>query len=231
MSSQEDRNGSRFRALEQLVADEAPGFALTMGPVCTLRGPLVLKHPADGQYLDRWDIEIAWVPDEYRRAPRVRELGGRIPHVADRHMFVDGTACLFVPEETWRHYPPGMTITQFLRGPVRNYFLAQTYFEQEGRWPPLPENESAQSDRSHGAAGRLEYLAEELGSTDPAVALRFLDYLSTEWTKGHRPCYCGSGHALRNCHLETLNTFRSRICPALARAAASQIRQHLAEQS
>ncbi len=207
--------------VKELVALETPTFDVIVRDHVTIRGGLILEHPQTGDYLDRWGLAIA-LPDDYPTGlPIVREVGGRVPWIADRHVFKDGCACMFVPDAQWKHYPEGMTITEFLNGPVRNHYLAQTHFELTGSWPKAIGDD--RGDRSHGPRGRLEYWMEELETASPRVVERFLDYLASDWVSGHRPCYCGSGDPLRRCHASTLALFRNRIGKRLAQDARGAI--------
>src|SRR5688500_12147954 len=51
----------------------------------------------DNRAVDSFAVVILVLPQGPRLAvPIVREVGGRIPRIADRHAYVDGTACLFI---------------------------------------------------------------------------------------------------------------------------------------
>jgi hypothetical protein len=168
-----------------------------------IRGSLFLYDLERGQEIDRYTIEVELLPDYPKSIPLVREVDGRIPRIASRHINADGTACLFVPDERWRHYPESASIVDFIGGPVHQFFLGQSYFEITGQW--------LFGQRSHGIVGLLEYYAEILETKKFKVIYNFISYLSKPQIKGHWPCYCQSGKRLRNCHLKKVFEYRSKI--------------------
>jgi len=78
--------------------------------------------------LDRFLIEVEIPPRFPHSLPVVREVGHRIPWIADRHMYSNGIACLLVEEDWWVSHPNRCyNLIEFLDGPVRNYFLGQAH--------------------------------------------------------------------------------------------------------
>jgi hypothetical protein len=72
-----------------------------------------------GTEVGRYEIEIE-LPTSLGAVPKVFETGGKIAKHQDRHFnTVDRSACLFVPDEKWKHYPEGSTLVSLIRGPVR----------------------------------------------------------------------------------------------------------------
>lgn len=157
----------------------------------------------EGQTLDRYSVEVALGRDHPKTLPIVREVGGRIPWIADRHVNTNGTACVLLPDERWTVWPDESTILDFLNGPLRNFFLGQSLVEQGKPWP------FGQWD--HGASGIREYYAELLGTDDVQVIRGYLECLAAKKIKGHWSCPCGSGKRLRECHLETLRDLQQKI--------------------
>ncbi|MDQ3749454.1 MAG: hypothetical protein M3367_10670 [Acidobacteriota bacterium] len=168
-----------------------------------IRGILLL--PED---IDEFIIEIELLEDYPDSIPIVRETGGRIPH-GKRHVFTHGDCCLFVREETWKHYPKGTTIIDFLNKIVVPYFLAQACFEITGKW--------LWGERSHDIYGILESYKEELKTNDIKLILRFIEYLAKSTLKKYRICYCGSKKKLQNCHYQTLKNYREKISQRIAK--------------
>ncbi len=187
----------------------------------TIRGgfPVTLN----GSVLDRYQIEII-VPAAYPRSlPEVRETGGRIPRIADRHIGSDtGNACLFVEEETSVYFPPGSSLLQFLQGPVNCFYIGQSHFEEFGTWPF--------DERSHGWEGIFEFYSEKLGTSDLKTILAYVDCLRRHVVKAGRPvvkgdwdCPCGSGKRLRNCHFEQVIMLRSMISSEIAQRSYDRL--------
>ena len=171
------------------------------GDLVFVRGSFPVN--AEGIILDRYSVEIHLATDHPRSLPVVCEVGGRIPRTLERHINSDGAACILLPDERWRVWPPGSTLLAFLQGPVHNFFLAQSLVEQGDSWPF--------GQWSHGANGIREYYEELLNTADSEVIWRFLRCLAAEQIKGHWDCPCGSRQRLRNCHMSTLMDLRGKI--------------------
>ena len=158
---------------------------------------------------DFYSIEIELSHSYPDKLPFVRETGGRIPHIGERHIFMNGNCCLFVEEETWRYYPKGMSLVEFIQKIVMGYFMNQSYFEHTGKW--------LWGDRSHGISGILEFYKEELKTNDLKLIYAFIEYLAKETLKKHRICYCGSNKKLQDCHFLQLKDYREKIKTDTAR--------------
>lgn len=187
---------------------------ITESDVVFIRGTLFIFDDEQIE-LDRYSIKIKLLPDYPDSVPVVREIGGRIPrpgeNSGDRHLFTNGNCCLFVKEETWKYYPKGMTIVDFIKNIVTYYFLNQTYYELTGKW--------LWGERQHGIYGIIEFYQEELKSKDLKLIVAFIQYLAKTTIKKNRPCYCGSRKKLQNCHYRVLNNYRGKINPEIAKTS------------
>lgn len=162
--------------------------------------PLLL----DGRVVDSFNIEVVIPPAGSRTTvPIVREVAGRIPQDADRHVYPDGRACLFIEAEYWFKHPDGMDLLEFLRGPVTSYYIGQMSYEQNKQWPF--------GERSHGALGVAEFYAPLVGSRDPRVIKRFVEMVAAKKMRSTWRCPCGSGHRVWGCHGDVVRNLRSRI--------------------
>lgn len=190
--------------LEELRAQLAAAYpdlhAFDMGDFVQVRGSFPILF--EGRELDRYFVELD-LRDDPSKAPVVREVGGRIPKVVDRHVY-DGDACIFVRDE-WRIYRGGRTLIDFLNGPVRNYFLSQSLVELDDGWPF--------GERPHGLDGVLEFYADRVGRQAPEVGLRVLRYLTEKRANGQCACPCGSGKRVSKCHMPRLIDLRAKIRP------------------
>lgn len=165
---------------------------------------------------DRYSVEIIFLDEYPLTLPQVRETGGRIPHISDRHVNPsDGTACVCIPDEWFIHRPDSSFLT-FLRGPVYNYFLSQKAFEVSGQWPF--------GERRHGVDGILDFYQECLGTNNPYVIKSYLELFTKHTVKGHWDCPCGSGIRIRNCHHEKIATLRRKLPPHIATNALQCLR-------
>jgi hypothetical protein len=200
-------------SLRQELLDSYSDLTVTEdGERILIRGAYPILH--NGEVLDRFQIEIRW-PVTDRDPPTLREIGGRLPWVEDRHVNPTGEACPFVPEEWLLRPPETKTLRTFLDGPVRNFFILQVLRERGEPWP--------HGERSHGLRGLEEAYSEMLGMSDRAAIGRYLDCLSRKEIKGHLDCPCGSGKRLRNCHLEEVRNLRLRVPRAIAESALDRL--------
>ena len=158
---------------------------------------------ADGVELDRFHISIVLPCRFPNELPIVRELSGRIPRVEERHVEVDGTACVLFPDDRWRCFPPGSTLIDYIRGPLHNFFLSQLYYEEHSSWPF--------GEWAHGREGVLEYYRWFAGVDDDLAAYRFLFVLAKRRAKLHWDCPCGSGKKIKICCRSKISEMRSRI--------------------
>ncbi len=217
-------NPALFDQVKSAVQSEYPNLHVYVeGDVVFIRGsfPFVQER----RILDRYLIEIEFPRDYPESVPIVRETEGRIPRTLDFHM-MDNTdkVCLFLPDEQWWAFPPGSTFQYFLNGPVRNYFLGQTLVRMGEPWPF--------GQRAHGIHGILEFYTEILGTSDLAVIVKYLEYLSKEGRiKGHWYCPCGSGKRLRHCHFHQLSDLRLKIPSYIARRSWERLTRKISDDS
>lgn len=140
--------------------------------------------------------------------PAVRETAGKIPK--GRHLNPNGTCCLGVWEQ-WLVEAEDKSVSAFFSRPFRDFFLSQTYFQNHDDWPfgELP----------HGLDGIIEAYASVLGIEPHAKEVSaYIDVLAQPgWPRGHRPCPCGSGKMIRNCHRQDLNQLREKVPYAMAK--------------
>lgn len=176
--------------------------------VVFIRGTLHLPEE-----IDYYSIEIELLADYPESVPLVRETGGRIPHTGERHIWTSGICCLFVAEETWKYYPKGTTILEFIEKVVTAYFINQTHFELTGKW--------LWGERSHGLTGILEFYREELKTDDLFLIYRFIEHLAKVNVKKQWVCYCGSKKKFQHCHYRQLLEYRQKIKPEIAKYSLS----------
>lgn len=194
-----------FAEFERVLAFRQPGLLLRQtGEILSAKGEFVLSDGASsGGRLDAFKIEMLVATSYPKVGPLVREVGGRIPHHPDRHMYGDGGCCTCIWEE-WCATSADTSFKAFCEGPLRNFFLSQHVFEKTGEWPF--------GGRAHGAAGYLQAAANLLGlDDDDARADRYLQAVAAKSLRGHWDCPCGSGVRLRDCHYTYLASLRERV--------------------
>jgi len=147
--------------------------------------------------------------------PIVKEIEGKIPKIPNRHFNPDKSACLFLPDEKWKHICEDSTIVYFLENIVNKFFVCQKYFELTGKW--------LYGERSHGDKGKKEFYMEELGIIDKNLVPKALEYLKQKTIKGHWKCLCGSNKKLRQCHFKNYIEAKKNIPDTIIFEASKKI--------
>ncbi len=170
-----------------------------------------------GKVVDRYRIEID-LPKAYPKGtPILRETGGRIPRAPARHVDADGSACLFVPDQFCYEHPDGMDLIEFLNGPVLGFLVGQSLVERGQRFPF--------GERSHGAAGIIEFYREILGTSELRVIVAHVEILAAKKLRGHWTCPCGSGARIRECCHSSLVSMRARIPRSVAKRSLVRLKE------
>ena len=158
-----------------------------------------------GELMEAFAVDIVLAADSPNALPAVWEIGGRIPRVADPHHVntADGSLCVVLPEAFWYGHPEGMSLAEYLEGPLRCHLSGQAMVLRGKQWPA--------GEWGHGYAGMRQFYQDLFGTRDETQLRGFLDLVSCNRVKGHWLCPCGSGEKLRHCHSEQVYRVRDRI--------------------
>lgn len=179
--------------------------------------PILAK---DNREIDKYKIAIVLLNDYPSSVPYVFEIGNRLIKDAEHHFYSKyKNVCLFIPEEKYKYYNPDASISDFINGPVKSFFLGQTYYEIKKEWPF--------GQRGHDEKGIYEYYSEILNTNDKNVIVKFIDLLSKQIVKGHWNCFCGSEKKLRSCCMNTILKYRKQIDPQIALRSLSVVLKKL----
>lgn len=147
-----------------------------------------------GKLWESYDIEIHSSALFPKRFPHLYEVGGKIPRIADWHIYEDTMSCCvkILPEEILRCHQ-GVTLEQYVTQEVLPYLFNQTHRRVEGYY--------ANGEYGHGNLGLYEYYSSELETDDLECIAKLLHSIATS----PRPirtslCFCGSGVKYRYCH-------------------------------
>lgn len=175
---------------------------------------------SDGKRLEAFNLSII-LPSTYPvELPIVYEVGGRIPRIADRHIFSNGSMCVFIPDDRWRCFPAGSSFMDYLDGPLRNYFLSQLYYEETGKW--------LFGEYSHDELGIIEYYQELFETQDVVTVVDFLFELCENKLREQNMCPCGSGKKIKRCCRPKFRDLHKKIEPKMALSALRRLfRKHL----
>lgn len=179
--------------IPRLLADYPMLYILDKGGEQVVAGKIEIVDK-EGKYWDSYDIEIhcsAFFPFRY---PDLYETGGKIPKMADWHIYEDTLTCCVnvLPEEAIR-CNQGITLTEYVTEEVIPYFFNQTHRRVEGYY--------VNGEYRHGKVGIYDYYVSLLKTTSPIVMSKLL-YAIAGLPKPNRTsdCFCGSGSKYRYCH-------------------------------
>lgn len=180
---------------------DAVGEALAVQPALELHDEgtrVILRGRYDireeGEVIESFALEIELPSDSPRGLPKVWEIGGRIPRVADPHHVNvgDGTLCVLLPEAFWLEHPSGRSLSEYLEDPLRTHLAGQSLVLRGHDWPA--------GEWRHGSGGIFQFYIELFGTTEAQQLREFFELLVRDRVKGHWGCPCGSGKKLRHCH-------------------------------
>lgn len=176
-----------------------------------IRGTFPVRDES-GRTLDEYSVSIE-LPSNYPSAlPIVRETAGRIPRILDRHVLPGtGTCCVMLPDARWEEYPVGAPFSDYLTGPLRNFFLGQSTVELGGEWPF--------GEWDHGNPARLDYYRQIFDTDNEVAVRRFLEAIGWPHRKGRVNCPCGSSRRLHKCCRAKVHDLRAKIPRETARSA------------
>lgn len=197
--------------LDSSVVVEGTYHLLASSPETAAQGPLA-----------SYDIKIIFDQSYPIAEPRLYETGGVIPHESDYHVNSDGDCCYGIWELLVAQ-TPGMSVQQFLDGPVRSFFFSQHYHAITGLWPfdELP----------HGDRGLLEAYSKFLACPpDREIIEVLLRLLSQKWRRDRHRCLCGSGKRLRDCCRARLNAIPTKPHYRQARRLLSRLQKYPKQQ-
>ena len=127
-------DNERLSLVVEAVQTTQPGlvaFWHTGAPA--LRGEFLVR---EGEaVVERYAIEVRLAAESERALPAIREVGGRIPRIPDRHVSDDGTLCVVQPAAYWFAKPSGLPLAAYLEGPVRSHLAMQGMVERGEDWP------------------------------------------------------------------------------------------------
>lgn len=198
----EQLNIDLYSEIEQALK-EHPGLAVTDfdDKAILIEGIFVLSTK-DGPF-DQFDVQIKIRTGFPSMPPEVVEVSDRIPKTADRHYLNNGNACLaYWP--TWMIENKDHSFLAILNGPIKDWFISQSYFEHfKGEWPF--------GQIRHGLFGRvdahlklydIDYILENNPSSFQTTGLLLCGAAKAllKKLKGHHQCFCGNGKKFRDCH-------------------------------
>lgn len=146
----------------------------------------------NGTIFGHFLIEIHESKDYPKRYPKLYEVGGEIPCLADWHKYDNGQCCLCVEQEEIISCYKGINLVYFIEKVAMPYFANQLFRKSEGQYL---------NEYSHGLKGFFEFYTELFKTNEIAKWEQFCDLCFSKPSPGrNEPCYCGSGMKFKKCH-------------------------------
>jgi len=176
----------------------------------------------DDKVVNRYLIEVEMPDFKNNHYPIVKEIGGKIPHFASRHVNKSGTSCLFYPDDFKKHYQRDTRLSEFIKGPIFTYFVAQTYYDIENRW--------IFEEWEHNDFGAYEYYSEKFNTKNFQTIINFIKFILEEkHIKKGEVCLCDSEKRFRNCHYSDLLKIRSDVPKLLLKLSLKRVERFYAD--
>ena len=130
-------------------------------------------------------------PDDYpQKEPRAFDSAKQFPHIPNRHFFLIGQCCLWLPPESLWDSQASDALLMFLHQ-VAIFFEKQLIYNVLHRWPG--------KQRGHGEQGYREWMCEVLQIEETKLH-RFIPTLLGKSCGATAPCPCDSNLKFRRCH-------------------------------
>lgn len=202
---EQDEGDERLTQDRALIRGDYPGLKYGLnhaGRKVFLDGAIILR--AECGIPTRVKTRVVF-PDSYPELePMAFETGNMFPRIADRHFFLDGGCCLWLPVESQWKPRASMGLHDFLDH-------VSTFYERQLIYEASPDKHWAWGERGHGIAGYIEFVQETLGE-DASLASNFVGLLSgKEEIEPASSCPCKSGKKFKHCHAKRLIKLIERL--------------------
>jgi len=143
--------------------------------------------------LGSFSVEIHPTEKFPYRFPKIYEVGGDIPCLADWHKYTDNSCCITVEQDEIIKCHNGITLLDFIEKEAISYFANQLYRKSNGHYL---------NEYPHGTDGVRLFYIELFKSNDP----RFWDLCYKHAFEHMRigrneRCYCNNGKKFKKCHM------------------------------
>lgn len=150
------------------------------------------KYSLQDSYLIR--VDVPWNFDLFN-VPAAYELSGRIPKAFHHHL--NGNLCLGVYIAIYEKLKQDCTLLGYVNNLLVPYLFAYSCYVKYGEMPF--------GNAGHDKDAMLLYLQDHFPNVPINRFLDFIIYMYMPQVYGsHRPCLCGSGRPLRDCHFTSI---------------------------
>lgn len=167
-----------------------------------LKGVLAVVD-TDGKHWEEYEVEIHASENFPYRFPMLFETSGKIPKIADWHVYEDSlSCCVKVRPEEILCCKKGITVTEYIREEVMPYLFNQTHRRVEGYY--------VNGEYAHGMLGIYEYYANILMTgADIRLTIELIRFIASNARPCRTsPCFCGRKIKFRRCHRVAFDTLK-----------------------
>lgn len=197
----------RRLALERSVLKDIPYFSLEEEAFDSRKrfiiiGTLNYRLERSGK-IENFRVGLTYPGDFPRRIQLVFDHEKRFKIGADGHLIRDHQLCLTLPER--KEFSLGSDrLTEEVIGATLVWFDKRLIYERTGKWPGPAEK--------HGTQAKIDLILEKAGLQESQSVKTWVDQIYNSALQDGRymsldvygPCPCGSGKALKFCHLEDM---------------------------
>lgn len=200
----QDAGDARLAHDRRLLAKDYPNLRFTLNfalSKAVLRGKIVLREENSG-IPTPINVKIVF-PDDYPSGePLAMDDGNQFPHIADRHFYQNGVCCLWLPLESQWNAGNENTLLNFV-DQTAIFFERQLMYDAGGSW--------AWGERSHGNAGFIEFLEENLNGNSETIEIFLPLILNEIFVHNKSKCPCGSRRNYNLCHKQKVEYIKNSI--------------------
>jgi hypothetical protein len=148
-----------------------------------------------------FSIEIHYKKGFPYRFPKLFEVGGDIPNIADWHKYESSACCITVEADEILKCKNGITVLQFIERHAIPYFANQIHRILHGFYK--------NGEYAHNAKGTEQFYSELFSSTDHKKWIEYYEIVFKRKKAGcgrNDLCFCGSSKKYKQCHLKVFET-------------------------
>lgn len=150
-----------------------------------------------GIYWDTFEIEIYIPPNYPYGVPTLVETSKKIPRADYRHINKAGICCVDMSHELLFQAKQGIRLFDFIKNKAYPFFANQLFYDEKGYY--------SNGEYKHRFKGVEQFYKERLNIDDCGLAVKLLNYvLSNPKISRNKPCVCGSGDKVKDCHLSSI---------------------------
>lgn len=191
----EDSNYKIFEKQLPEVVKKYPNFTIKLlGKKKFIKGILDVPND-DGNIVGSFLIEVHYKNGFPNKFPKLFEVGGDIPNIAEWHKYEDNSCCITVDADEILKCKHAPSVLSFIENQSVS-FLANFIFKKAN-------NFYKNGEFGHGAKGIGEFYESLLKTTDRQLWIEYFEMTFRNKpynTNRNDMCFCGSNTKFKKCH-------------------------------